>query len=115
MQGAACVEVFLDDGQEVFVLAFGFEALGDEGVGEGLVRRHAGVDVDGETAFDKFAGRLRHPAPVFKRGKGIVGDEDGLHFFEVGVPVERRVTAKEKVRYHADSPDIAAGKVSFGF
>ena len=79
----------------------------DEGVGEGLVGGHAGVRVDGQAAFDEVAGGEGDAAPVFERGEGVVGDEDGLHFFEVGVPVEGGVAAEEEVGYHAYGPDVA--------
>lgn len=81
--------------------------LHDEGVGEGLVGGHAGVRVDGQAAFDEVAGGQGDAAPVFERGEGVIGDEDGLHFFEVGVPVEGGVAAEEEVGYHAYGPDVA--------
>lgn len=65
------------------------------------------MGIDGEAAFDEVAGGEGDAAPVFEGGEGVVGDEDGLHFFEVGVPVEGGVAAKEEVCYHADGPDVA--------
>lgn len=79
----------------------------DERVGEGLVGGHAGVRVDGQAAFDEVAGGEGDAAPVFEGREGVVGDEDGLHFFEVGVPVEGGVAAEEEVGYHAYGPDVA--------
>lgn len=84
--------------------------FGDEGVREGFVRGHAGRGVDGQAALDELPGRERDAAPVFERGEGVVGYEDGLHFFEVGVPVEGRVAAEEEVGYYADGPDVAGGR-----
>lgn len=109
MQGAAGIEVLLDDGKEVFVFGggVGLGPFGDERVGEGLVRGHAGVGIDGEAAFDELARGEGDAAPVFERGEGVVGDEDGLHLFEVGVPVEGGVAAEEEVGYYADGPDVA--------
>lgn len=49
---------------------------------------------------------------VFEGGEAVVGDEDGLHFFEVGVPVEGGVAAEEEVGYYAYGPDVAGGGVS---
>ena len=67
---------------------------------------HPGRGLDSETATDEFAGGERNAAPVFEWGEGVVGHEDGLHFFEVGVTVEGGVAAEEKVGYDANSPDI---------
>lgn len=63
--------------------------------------------VDGQAAFDEVAGREGDAAPVFEGGEGVVGDEDGLHFFEVGVPVEGGVAAEEEVGDDAYGPDVA--------
>ena len=105
MQGAAGVEVAAHDGQEVLLAGGG--ALGDEGVREGLVGGEALGGVDGEAALDELAGGERDAAPVFERREGVVGDQDGLHFFQVGVPVEGGVAAEEEVGYYADGPDVA--------
>ena len=113
MQRAARVEILLDRGQEIRVAADGFIGGGTGGrfhherVGEGLVGGHAGVRVDGQAAFDEVAGREGDAAPVFEGGEGVVGDEDGLHFFEVGVPVEGGVAAEEEVGDDAYGPDVA--------
>lgn len=93
MQGATGVEVLLDDGEQVLALAIvaggvvgvatgGREVgLGDEGVREGFVRGHARGGVDGQAALDELARGEGDAAPVFEGGEGVVGDEDGLHFF----------------------------------
>ena len=73
------------------------------------MRGHALCRFDGEAAFDEFAGGEGDGAPVFERGEAVVGDEDGLHFFEVGVSVEGRVAAEEEVGYYADGPNVAGG------
>lgn len=88
--------------------------LGDEGVRERLVRGHARGGVDGQAALDELSGGERDAAPVSERREGVVGDEDGLHFFEVGVSVEGRVAAKQEVGYYADGPDVAGDGVSCG-
>ncbi len=117
MQGAAGIEVLLDDGQEI---GAGEGAVGaaagppgcvfaDEGVAEGLVGGHAGARVDGQAAADEVARGEGDAAPVFEGREGVVGDEDGLHFFQVRVPVEGRVAAEEEVGYYADGPDVAVG------
>ena len=82
------------------------------------MRGHALCGVDGEAAFDEFAGGEGDGAPVFEGGEAVVGDEDGLHFFEVGVPVEGGVAAEEEVGYYADGPDVAgwgSGVLVVGF
>ncbi|KAL8706695.1 MAG: hypothetical protein Q9225_007922, partial [Loekoesia sp. 1 TL-2023] len=82
----------------------------DERVGEGLVGGHSLLGVDGEAFFDEVPRGEGDAAPVFERGEGVVGYEDGLHFFEVGVPVEGGVAAEEEVGYYADGPDVAEKK-----
>lgn len=77
--------------------------------------RQAGVRVDGEAFLNEVAGGEGDAAPVFERGEGVVGDEDGLHFFEVGVPVEGRVAAEEEVGDYADGPDVAGEECQFVF
>lgn len=79
----------------------------DPGVREGFVRRHAGVGVDGEAALDEFARGEGDAAPVFQGREGVVGDEDGLHFFQVGVPVEGGVAAEEEVCDDTDRPYVS--------
>lgn len=74
---------------------------------------HARVGVDGEAAFDKFARREGHATPVFEGSEGVVGHEDSLHFFEVGVSVERRVAAEKEVSYDTNGPNIAVRKGRF--
>jgi len=49
--------------------------------------------IDGQAAVDEVAGGLGDGSPVFDGGEGVVGVEDGLHFFEVGVAVKGGVTA----------------------
>lgn len=116
MQGATGVEVLLDNGQEIGASkgAVGPVAgpgcvFANEGVAEGLVGRHAGARVNGQAAADEVARREGDAAPVFEGREGVVGDEDGLHFFQVRVPVEGRVAAEEEVGYYADGPDVAVG------
>jgi hypothetical protein len=88
VQGAAGVEVLLDDGQQVGA-ARGAGAAGglarDERVQERLVGGDAGAGVDGQAALDEVAGVEADAAPVLDRGEAVVGDEDGLHLLEVGV------------------------------
>lgn len=69
--------------------------------------RHAFRRVDGQAALDEGSSRQRNTAPVLERCEGVVGDEDGLHFFEVAVSVEGRVAAEEEVGDDADGPNIA--------
>lgn len=119
MQRSPGVEVFLDHGQQVGVGAIfpGASRLGDERVRECVVRRHAGVGVDGQAALDEFARGKRDAAPVFERSEAVIGDKDGLHFFEVRISVEGSVSAEKKVGNDADRPDIAkrrAREFSFG-
>ena len=73
------------------------------------MRGHAFRGVDGEAAFYEFPRGEGDGAPVFEGGEGVVGYEDGLHFFEVGVAVEGGVAAEEEVGYYADGPDVAVG------
>lgn len=113
MQRPPRVEILLDRRQQVRVTADGFvgggigQGFDDERVGEGLVGGHADGGVDGQAFLDEVAGGEGDAAPVFERGEGEVGDEDGLHFFEVGVPVEGGVAAEEEVGYYAYGPDVA--------
>lgn len=81
------------------------------------MRGHAFGGVDGEAAFYEFARGEGDGAPVFERGEAVVGDEDGLHFFQVRVSVEGGVAAEEEVCYYAYGPDVAGGitSVSGGF
>lgn len=72
-----------------------------------LVRGHAGVGIDGQAASDEVAGWVGDVAPVFDGCEGVVGGEDGLHFFQVGVAVEWCVAAEEEVGDDADGPDVA--------
>lgn len=116
MQGAAGIEVLLNDRQQILARAAG-AGVGarrrgvDPGVLEGTVGGHALLGVDGQAALDELAGRVADPAPVLERGEGVVGDENGLHFFEVRFAVEGRVAAEEKVGYYADGPDVAVGQL----
>lgn len=116
MQRPPGIEVLLDCRQQILTAA----ALLDRGVGgggvlgwfypcvlKGLVGGHACVWIDGKAAPDEVSGGLGDVAPVFDWGEGVVGGEDGLHFFQVGVAVERCVAAEEEVGYYADRPDVA--------
>ena len=76
------------------------------------MRGHALIGIDRETATDEVAGEFGDVAPVLDRCEGIVGAEDGLHFFEVGVAVEGSIAAEEEVSYYADGPDVAVEGVS---
>lgn len=82
-------------------------------MGEGVVGGHAVGGVDGEATLDEVSSGVGDAAPVFDGGEGVVGDEDGLHFFEVAVAVEGGVAAEEEVGDYADGPDVA-GSVSVG-
>ena len=73
---------------------------------QGGVCGHALAGIDGETLFDEVASRFGDITPVFDGREGVIGGEDGLHFFQVGVPVEGGVATEEEVGYHADGPDI---------
>ena len=79
-------------------------------MGEGVVGGHAGGGIDGEAAFYKVPRGEGDATPVLDGGEGVVGDEDGLHFFEVAVVVEGGVAAEEEVGYYADCPDVAVGE-----
>lgn len=68
---------------------------------------HAGVGVDGQAALDELSRGERDAAPVFERSEAVIGDKDGLHFFEVRVSVEGGVSAEKEVGDDADRPDIA--------
>lgn len=85
VQRAPGVEVFLDCREEVLAgtevcLAQVVRGV-HPGVLEGLVGGHAALGFDGQTAFDEVAGGLRDTVPVFGWSEGVVGREDGLHFF----------------------------------
>ena len=67
--------------------------------------------VDCQTAFNKLTCGEGDRTPVFERSEGVVGDQDGLHFFKIGVPVERGVAAEEKVGYHANCPDVSKASI----
>ena len=69
---------------------------------------HAGARVGGEAALDELPRGEGDGTPVFERGEGVVGHEDGLHFLEVGFAIEGGVAAEEEVSYYADGPDVAA-------
>lgn len=69
---------------------------------------HTDLGIDGEAAFDEVTGGEGDTAPVFERGEGVVGNEDCLHFFQVGVAVKGSVAAKEEVCYYTDGPDVAS-------
>ena len=73
---------------------------------------HASLRVDGQASFDKLPRRNRDRAPVFERGERVVGNEDSLHFFEIGVPIKRGVAAEEEICYYAYCPDVADVGVS---
>ncbi len=78
------------------------------------MRCHALDRVDGEAALDEFARISGDAAPEFEGREGVVGYQDGLHFFEVGFAVEGWVAAEEEVGYHAYGPDVAGWTVSVG-
>lgn len=106
MQRASGVEVLLHGREEVFLL-FLLALLGDPRVAERFVGCHALVAVDGETSLDELSCGQGHAPPVFERGEGVVGDEDGLHLFKVAVTVEGGVAAEKEVGYYAYGPDIS--------
>lgn len=95
VQGAARIEVLLNGRQEVLAGAALDRVIGrvDPDMLQGFVGGHALLRIDCETAVDEVAGLLRDTAPVFEGCEGVVGGEDGLHFFQVGVAVERGVPA----------------------
>ena len=68
--------------------------------------RKALCGIDRQTLLDKISCAEGNAAPVFERGEGVVGDEDRLHFFEVGFAVKGGVAAEEEVGYYAYGPDI---------
>lgn len=43
---------------------------------------------------------------MFERSKRIIGDQDSLHFLQVGVTIKRGITTQEKVRDNTNSPDV---------
>lgn len=55
---------------------------------ERLLRRGARGRVDGQAAGDEVFGGGGDAAPEGGGLEAVVGYEDGLHFFEVGVAVE---------------------------
>ena len=99
VQRPASVEVLLDSREQV--LAGRFSALGtigvvrriDPGMLEGLVGGHPCFRIGYQAPFDEVTSRVGYAAPVFSRGERIVSCKDGLHLFQVGVPVKRRVSA----------------------
>ena len=111
VERAAGVEVLLHDGEQILAGTGGAGGvLGrgrDPGVGECGVGGHARGGVDGQAALDEVARRERDAAPVLERREGVVGHQDGLHLFQVRVPVEGRVAAQEEVGDDADGPDVA--------
>lgn len=75
------------------------------------MRGDTGDGVDGKAALDEFAGGRADVLPVFCGGEGVVGYEDGLHFFEVRIAVEGGVAAEEEVGYYANGPEVAECEV----
>lgn len=118
MQCPPRVEVLLNTRKQIPALSpssFSFSYLVvNEGMGQRFVRRHSLLGVDGEAAFNEFAGGEGDGAPVFEGGEGVVGDEDCLHFFEVGVSVKGCVAAEEEVGYDAYRPDVSMSPVRDG-
>jgi hypothetical protein len=72
------------------------------------MRGHAMHGVDGQASLDEIAGVLGDAAPEFNRGEGIIGDENGLHFFEVGISVKGWVATEKKVGDDTYRPDVTA-------
>jgi hypothetical protein len=112
MEGATGVEVLLDSRKEILAVAIGF--LWGSGVDwldprvlQSLVSGHSLSGVDGQAASDELASGLGDVAPVFDGCERIVCGQNGLHFFEIGVPVERGIAAEEEVCDDADGPDVA--------
>ncbi|KFY08530.1 hypothetical protein V491_08429, partial [Pseudogymnoascus sp. VKM F-3775] len=90
MQRAPRIEVLPHRRQEIALLALLLRrARGEKGVRECFLSRGARGRVDEGGGLE-----------------AVVCYEDGLHLFEVGVAVERRVAAQQKVRNHAYRPDI---------
>ena len=73
---------------------------------------HALLRIDCQATFNEFAGGEGDRTPIFERSEGIVGDQDGLHFFEIGVPVKGGVAAEEEVGYYAYCPDVSEMGIS---
>jgi len=73
---------------------------------------HALFRVDGQTLFDKVTSGMRDVSPIFDRCERVVGLQDGLHFFQIRISVERSITAEEEVRDNADSPDVTVVKLN---
>ena len=69
------------------------------------------LGVDCQTAFNKFTRGEGDRTPVFEGSKGVVGDQDGLHFFKIGVSVEGGIAAEEEVGYYADCPDVSKANI----
>jgi len=86
----------------------------DPVVAESFVRCHAFCGINGQAALDEGSGRQRDAAPVFKGCERVVGDEDGLHLFEVAVAVEGRVAAEKEVGNDTDGPNIAGRLLAAG-
>lgn len=101
------VEVLLDSWQQI-LFSSALRGSGYPFVGKSFVRCHALCWIDGETALDEGARWKGNTAPVFKRREGVIGDEDGLHLFQIRVAVEWGVAAEQEVGYDADCPHIAA-------
>jgi len=68
---------------------------------------HALFGVNGQALFDEVTSHMRDIPPIFDRCERVVGLQDGLHLFQVGIPIEGGVAAKEEVSDDADGPDIA--------
>lgn len=83
MQGTPGVEVLLDGRQQILAGANLGQVVGrvDPAVLQGFVGGHSLLRVDGQAAVDEVAGFLGDTAPILERGEGVIGREDGLHFF----------------------------------
>jgi hypothetical protein len=101
------VEVLLHRREQVFFAFAWASEVSDPRVRERFVGCHARGGIDGQAAADEFSGGERDAAPILEGREGVVGHENGLHFFEVGVPVKGRVAAEEEVGYYTDGPDVA--------
>lgn len=73
---------------------------------------HALFRVDCQALLDEVSSGQANVAPVFDGSERVVGLQDCLHFFKIGVAVERGVAAQEEVGDDAYGPYISDLNVS---
>ena len=78
------------------------------------MRGHSSRGINCQAPLDEISGRHRHPSPVLDWCERVIGNENGLHFFEIRVPIKRSVATEEKVGDDPDCPNVPeVGQQSF--